>query len=109
MAELNLARWYYPPGRPVEEGRIFDDPSKVPAGWGVDPTPPKDPSDPVAIVSPEDYEAAVSTAQSLMQKLADADAKIAELEAALAAASKPKGKGKASAAEAPADPDPAAE
>lgn len=106
MSQLDLSRWYYPPGRPVEEGRVFSDPSQAPHGWSVDPSPPKDGTEPEPVISAADFEAAVSTAQSLSERLAEADARIADLESALAAAKPAKAKGKAAdpaATETPAD------
>jgi hypothetical protein len=111
MAELALARWYYPPGRPLDEGKIYDDPAKVPAGWSPEPSPPplgEEPAPETAetpAISPADYEAAVKTAADLHERLQAADAEIADLRAQLAAGSTKSKKGKAAASDAPADPE----
>jgi uncharacterized small protein (DUF1192 family) len=109
MADLAFARWYYPPGRPLDEGKIFDDVAKVPPGWSPDPSPPPAGEDPTPVASEEpaislaDYEAAVKTAADLHERLGAAEGEIADLKAQLAAASAKPKKGKAAASDAPAD------
>jgi hypothetical protein len=111
MAALALPRWYYPPGRPLDEGKIYDDPTRVPAGWLPDPSPPPPGEEPAPLapeapaISPADYEAAVKTAADLHERLQAADAEIADLRAQLAAATAKPKKGKAAASDAPAEPE----
>jgi hypothetical protein len=76
---------------------VFQEPSQVPAGWGIDPTPNGAPA-PIAAepaVSAEDLAFAWATAENAMAQLTQAEARIAELEAQIAA--KPKAKAKAAA------------
>jgi hypothetical protein len=86
MASVDLSRWYYPPGRPVEEGRVFADPSLVPAGWGVDPSPPAVGAELLPnVVDRAEFDAAVTHAADALDLLEKANARIAELEAQVAA------------------------